>query len=113
MEDLLAVDVIAEDDGDLRNIPPSGAIGVWSSLGRKVSAIPEKSHLFGLQCPLPLKGSFELHFGSQHYWRASRYAETTSCAKASVQELDSEMLRLREADTEVAPLRGIGAHLQE
>lgn len=58
MEDLLAVEIDAEDDWDLRDIVPSGAIDIRTSLHGDFSAIQEKSRLCGLDVPANTGGVF-------------------------------------------------------
>lgn len=56
--DLSAVENNVEDDLDLPNIPPSGAIDVWSVLLHNFCTINENCCLFGLNVPVSTGGVF-------------------------------------------------------
>lgn len=69
MEDTLAVYFNAEDEWFLRNIPPSCAIDVRTSLRCDFSAMQEKRLLYGLDVPGNAGGGFSnCASGSKHYW---------------------------------------------
>lgn len=77
-DDLLAVEVNAEDDWALWEIPPPGAIDIRSSLSGDSSAIGKKCPLYSLGMHATagcLSDSF-LWYG--HYWQACRDVGTTS-----------------------------------
>lgn len=59
MEDPIAVDVVVDENWNLRDIPPSGAIDIRSSLYDDLSAFQEKCRLYGLNLPTNAENVFQ------------------------------------------------------
>lgn len=113
MVDPLAVYFNAEVDLDLWKIPPSGEIIIWFSILADFSAIQEKCLFYGLSVSVNDGGIF--HTALQGLNTIGKHWETIkqpAAAQTSLQELESEVARLQQANTVATSSRGAAARLQ-